>query len=721
MPGINLDFAVSTLIVLLLASAGIAAAFWYYRSTVPHVSGRFRLLLITLRGFAFTLILILLTQPLLRLSFTSVEPPVLAVLADNSTSMRIMDQHGNRADALHEVLHSDALRRIGKHAGLRMYTLGVGLTPSADALPDTLPLNEEATNFSAALQALAREREQHHIDAALLLTDGTPTLGRNPVYDAGNLGMPVYAVGIGDTTEPRDLVIVRTIANQLVYSDVPTPVDVILKSSGLGNRQVGIHLRQGNSELAQSTLLLEPGTREYQVTLTYTPRGEGTQRYTVHADALPEELTADNNHALFLARVLKSKLHIILLAGTPSPDVAILGQTLREDRNLDLITLTQTPAGTFYEGTLQRQMLDSADCVLLLDFPTSSTAASTWQTVAGTILESRLPLMFLAGRLVSYDRLRDLGPLVPFTVDAFAPTEQFATASVAESERLHPLIALSTPGDASVWNRLPPLFRTLSFFKARPESRVLALARTANSPSPDPLLITRSIGGRKSMAITAYGLWRWRLLVQTDPATRDFLGAFLAAAVKWLTAPEEHRPLRVTPTKDLFVQGEPVEFTGQLYDQSARPVDNARVSVHVQDGEQPVGLELRPLGNGRYEGRVEGLREGDFAYSATAELNGSVLGTDGGKLSVGGMSLELLDTRPNFALLRLLASRTGGQFLLPGELDRLDSLLAAQASFAPQTIRHARDLELWNWRVLLAAIILLFAAEWILRRRAGML
>jgi hypothetical protein len=721
MPGINLDFAVSTLVVLLLASVGVAAAVWYYRSTVPQVSARYRLLLIILRGLAFTLILVLLTRPLLRLSYTSIESPVLAVLADNSTSMRIMDQHGNRADALRAILRSDALLRIGHHAVLRVYRFGVGLTPSADALQDTLPLNEEATNFSAALQALAREREQHHIDAVLLLTDGTPTLGRNPVYDAENLGMPVYTVGIGDTTEPRDLVVVRTIANQLVYSDVPTPVDVILKSSGLGNRRVSIRLQQGNTELARSTLLLEPGTREYQVTLTYTPHGVGTQRYTVYADALPEELTAGNNHALFMARVLKSKLHILLLAGTPSPDVAILGQTLREDKNLNVMTRTQTPAGTFYEGTLQRQILDSADCVLFLGFPTSSTAASAWQTVAGTLLNSRLPLMFVAGRLVSYERLRDLGPLLPFTVDAFAPTEQFATASVAESERLHPLIALGGPSGTSVWNRLPPLFRTLTFFKARPECRVLALARTENSPSPDPLLITRSVAGQRSLAITAYGLWRWRLLVQADPETRDFLGAFLAAAVQWLTAPEENRPLRVTPTKDLFVQGEPVEFTGQVYDPSARPVDNAHVSLRVQQGEQHAGVELRPLGSGRYEGRLEGLGEGEFTYTATADLNGSALGTDGGRFSVGGMSLELQDTRPNFMLLRLLASRTGAEFLLPEELGRLDALLAAQASFTPQTIRHARDLELWNWRVLLGAIILLFAAEWILRRRAGML
>jgi len=718
---LHLDFAVSLLLVLLLAATGIGTAWWYYRSTVPLVSRRLRALLILLRGTAFTTALLLLTQPLLRLSFTSVEMPVLALLADNSTSMRILDREGNRADALRALLHSDRLQHIAHSATLRPYTFGVSLAPAPSALRDTLPLNEEATNFSAALQALARERERHHISAALLFTDGTSTLGRNPVYDAANLGIPLYAVGIGDTTEPKDLVILRTNANQLVYSDTPTPVDVVLKSSGLDSRPVEVHLRQGNNELARNTVLLEPGTREYHITMTYIPRGEGPQRYTVQADVLPEELTGENNRAFFVARVLKSKLRIVLLAGTPSPDVAVLGQTLREDKNLSLRAFTQTASGTFYEGVLHPEILDSADCVILLGFPTATTPRSLWTAVAAKLVNSSLPLFFIAGRHVSYESLGNLGPLLPFTVETFAPTELFATASVVESERLHPLIALGSAGDASIWKGLPPLFRTLSLFTARPESRVLLLARTESSPAPDPLLIIRSIGGRKSLALAAYGLWRWRLLVQTDTQTRDLLGEFLAAGIRWLTAPEERRPLRVTPAKDQFVQGEPVDFTGQVYDQSARPLDNARVSVRVQYGDQSASVELRPLGSGRYEGRLEGLGEGEFTYSASAQVGGTTVGTDGGKFSVGGIRLELQDTRPNFTLLRLLAARTGGAFLLPEELGKLDSILAAQPSLAPQTVQRSHELELWNWQGLLALIILLFALEWILRRQSGML
>ena len=294
MPTISVDFAVSALFVFLLGLFGIAAALLYYRATVPRVSTGLRRVLIVLRAAAFTLILILLTQPLFRLSFTSLEPPALAVLTDNSASMRITDAGGSRSEVLRSALRSEVLARIGRHADLRYYTFGLNLRNSGEMPHDTLPLDEEATNFSAALQALARERVQHHLDAAVILTDGTPTLGRNPLYDAGAPGIPLYTVGIGDTTEPRDLLVVRTIANRLVYSDVATPVSVVLKSSGLPGRTVAVHLREGNTELAQTTLRLEEGTREYEVILNYTPHGEGTVRYTVQADVLRLFLGVEN-------------------------------------------------------------------------------------------------------------------------------------------------------------------------------------------------------------------------------------------------------------------------------------------------------------------------------------------------------------------------------------------------------------------------------------------
>jgi hypothetical protein len=635
--------------------------------------------------------------------------------------MRVADRTGSRAAELRTFLRSPSLKDLARKATLRFYTFGLGLQPIPDPGDDTLSLNEEATNFSSALQALAHEKESRHTDAALLITDGSPSLGRNPVYDADATGIPLYTVGIGDTSEPRDLIVTRVVANQLVYSDIESPVDVTLKSSGYGGERVQIRLLQGTTELARQLVTLEAGTREYTVTLRYLPHGEGSVRYTVQADVLPDELTPENNRSMFVARILKSKLRVVVLGGSPGPDVTLVGQTLREEKSFDLHVFTQRLPSGFYEGLLTRSSLDSADCLLFIGYPTQSTPASSFQLAADAVIQQQKPLFILAGQRVDYEKLRLLGSIVPFSVDVFGPTEQYVSPQAVEAERLHPLVTLDRQDGTEIWKRLPPLFRNLALFKARPESRTLVVARGENPSVNDPLILIRSVGKQKSFAITAYGLWRWRLMVQGDPPTQDFLAAFLSGAIKWLTAPEDSRPVRIVPTQDIFVRGEPAEFVGQVYDQKSSPVDDARITVSVASDGGAAATQLRPLGNGRYEGSVQGLAEGEYTYRATAEAAGSVIGTDNGKLTVGGVSLELQDTRANFALLRRLAGRTGGRFVGTSDSRSLDSLLTREPWFLSQKTHRTKEIELWNWQYLLAGIVLLLAAEWAVRRLSGMI
>jgi len=721
LPGIHIDFTVPALIVFFLVIAAAATAAFYYRTTVPVIGRRRRILLAALRGAALGLIVLLLCEPLLRLVFTSIQPPVLAVLIDNSRSMRITDRTGDRASRIREILRSDHFRALASRADLRFYTFGVSLQPFKSPEQDTLGLTEDATNISAALQSLAREKELHHIDAALLLTDGAYNLGHNPVYDAERMGLPLYGIGIGDSTVQKDVVVTRVLTNTLVYSDNSTPIDVTVKSSGFGGERVDVTLVLGKNELARAPLILERGTREHTVRLSYTPEGEGKTRYTIRVSSLDGELTTANNQQSFVARVLKSKLRVVVIAGSPGPDVTVVRQTLAEETNFDVRCFTQRAPSGFFEGPLQQALIDSADCLVLIAFPTAGTQQQALEMAAAAAISADKPILFVGGKAIDDGRLRALLPVLPFALELSSPTEQLVYFQPSEAQRGNPLLHLDSPDGFDTWKQLPPIFKTLSMIRAKPEAITLGTSRIENTPTQEPLVLTRSVGRQRSIAIIGYGIWRWRVMAQGNPETAKVLPAFLSGAVKWLTTRDDARPVQVAPARDLFVQGEPVEFIGQAYDATARPVDNARITVAIQQPERTAGTELRPLGNGRYEGRIDGLGEGDYTFRASAEAGGTRLGEDAGKFSVGGLSLEYQDTRANLSLLRLLARRTGGQFFLPAELTGLDSAFALQPSLVAQPVRRISDIDLWNWKVMLAAIIALLAAEWIIRRRTGML
>jgi hypothetical protein len=723
MPTIHLDLAFSPLIVLLLAAAGFVTAFWFYRFTIPVVSRPLRVLLATLRGSALALLLLLLAQPLLRLTTSSTRPPVLAVLLDNSLSMQVADRGGSlrRIDRAREALGSTAFAPIAARGEIRFFSFGTALRPLAGAADTSMP-PEEGTDLSAALQGVAREREKGSLDAVLLLSDGMATRGRNPLYDAGAPGVPLYAVAFGDTAEPRDLAIVRINANRIVYDGVATPVDVVVRSSGLrSDERVQVVLSDGTRELARETILPGSLPAEQRVTLTYTPAGPGTRRYTVQVDRLPGEQTVLNNRSAFVARVLRSRVRILLIAGTPGPDVSAIGQTLREEPEYSVTNLTQRGNGAFIEGELAGARLDSADAVILLGYPTPATGAASWELLRTALRQRPLPVMIILGKGTDPRRLAELSPRVPFSLETYSVTEQYVTALPVEKERLHPLVALGSEDGIALWRRLPPLFRTTSIARAQPGSTTLVTAAMAGQSGPDPLVVLRSVGGQRSIGVTGYGLWRWRLMVQGDDRARNVLGDLLSAAMKWLTSPDDAKPVRLRVLEEIVAPGEQIGIAGEVYDAASRPVDAARFVVTLKRPEGDLVTELRPLGSGRYEGAVEGLPEGEYRITGSAELDGTPLGSDEAKVLIGGTSAEMRDTRPDHGTLRALAARTGGCVVSPEGFSRLDSALGVQPGFAARRVERSEEFRLQAWPVVLVLLLLFLAAEWILRRRAGML
>ncbi|MFN0157394.1 MAG: hypothetical protein ACKVRP_04895 [Bacteroidota bacterium] len=715
MPNINIDFSISVLFIILLVVAACAVATYYYRTTLPPIPRWKRFLLTALRAAALSLVLILIFEPLLSLVRSFMRPPGVAVLIDDSRSMQIQDKDGDRGQILSSVVHHSSMNRLAGNTELHWHTFGARLTEH-DGL-DSLALSEEATDISSALKQLGEQKERNNIRAAVLVTDGAFNLGQNPLYEAEKLGIPIYTVGIGDSSEQRDVLITKVVTNSLVYSDVETPVDVTIKSSGFGGKNVDVVLMEGNKELKRATLALQDGTREYPVSLPYTPEGEGMKKFTLRVSGIEGELTTDNNRKSFFARILKSKLRVVLL-GLPGPDFSILEQTLAEEKNIAVRSFAQRPLGGWYGETPNRAALDSADCLMLIGLPTTTTDMQTLELVRVAALDAGKPLFFIDGKGVDDGRLRTLGPSLPFIPSPSSAIEQLIFLQPSGTQKNHPIL---NGGIEGAWDRLPPIFSKQSRYKARPEAVVLGNIRIMNVATPDPLMIIRNVNRQKSMAILGYGVWRWRLMAQGTPDTEKLLSALLANSIRWLTTREDNKPVKVAPSKDIYTHGEPVEFLGQVYDASGRPVESAQLRVTAIQDNREFETLLRPIGNGRYEGTIDGLAVGDYSYRAVAALDGQPLGEDRGRFSVGELNLEFLDTKMNISLLRLLASRTGGKYYSPDDIGGLPSDLATQPTFKPEEVLDTTRLELWNWQYMLALIVTLFAVEWFIRKRSGML
>jgi hypothetical protein len=158
-----------------------------------------------------------------------------------------------------------------------------------------------------------------------------------------------------------------------------------------------------------------------------------------------------------------------------------------------------------------------------------------------------------------------------------------------------------------------------------------------------------------------------------------------------------------------------------VYNEQLRPVDNAEVTVDIQRANEIISTTLPSVGNGLYEGSVEGLGEGDFVFSGKATLEGTKLGEDKGRFTVGQLNLEFLETKMNKQLLEQMAFRTGGKFYPITDAENLSNDIHKDVKFAAKSIVRKTEIEVWNWKYILGALVLLFSMEWFIRKRSGML
>jgi hypothetical protein len=330
--------------------------------------------------------------------------------------------------------------------------------------------------------------------------------------------------------------------------------------------------------------------------------------------------------------------------------------------------------------------------------------------------------LFIASRTLDIRSLRELGPILPFTTVSDRIDEQTVFPSIPPQQQYNVLIQ-SSENSSFDWNKLPPIYSSLGTFMAKPEALVIATTKIQGVVIDNPLLVSRNVMHTKSLAVLGYGVWRWKLLAGASNETEDFFDPWLSNVVRWLVTRDDNKELKVEPSKEIFSQGESVDFLGQAYNANYQPIDDADIHVEVAalSSRQRFETILRPVENGRYEGQIEALPEGDYSFTATAKADGEDLGKSEGRFSVGEQSIEFTDTKMNKALLQQIAAASGGEYADGGEFDRLIHDLAARPFMKPEEQFTTSEFEVWNLPLLLSVIVALFGIEWFIRKQSGML
>jgi len=726
MNSFSIGFSGSLWIYLLLVLIAFGLTLYTYRVTIPPITNFFRTILIVLRTLAISLLLFIIFEPILTRISANIIKPKVAVLIDNSLSVALTDSRGNRKQELIKALNNSGIKDFNDDEFVFAH-FDSEVSQIFSFNTDSLKLNGQSTDISKAINWASKNIETQNIQAILMFTDGAFNSGINPIYSAEQFGKPVFIVGIGDSNEAKDIALESIITNDITYVDIPVPVNINLLVNGFEQGEIRVQLFDNNTQIAEQTIKINPETRTYPLVFEYTPKTEGVHKLTARVGQLKGEITMKNNQISEFIRVLKGKRKIVIFAGSPSPDLTFLRNSLSQEKDIEIKTFVQKQGSEYYDVAPTQSEIKDAELIVFVGYPIVSTPNSSLDLIKNELANGK-PLLLIASQNLDYYKLKILEDFLPFTVQSTRPNEFLVVPDISEKATGNPIIRIKgNEQDKNLWNELPPIFRTETFVRVKPESEIIASFKVNNVPFKEPLIITRSFQGQKTIAVLGYGIYRWKLLGYAAEIAKgrkdafDLFDIFVQNSRKWLSVNQDKKNVVIKTNKKFYVSGEKISFIAQVYDAAYNFVDNATVNVKIQSSNEQRDLILVSMGNGRYSADVSGLREGDYSFNGSAYLNGKLLGSDDGRFSIGDLSPEYQNFTMNAKLLRTMSDRSGGKFYTFENVANFKDDLKNVRNFTEKSVVNKTETALWNLFWILIIIILLFSLEWFIRKRLGML
>ena len=454
------------------------------------------------------------------------------------------------------------------------------------------------------------------------------------------------------------------------------------------------------------------------VAFDYDPQSSGEKKLSVILTPLKDEFTTANNKKIFYVNVLSNKIKVVLLASSPSADLTFINNALKRDENLEVSSIVQIAQDKFL-NKLNYQILDSANVFFLIGFPSDLTPENLLNRVIARIKNDKVPYFLTLSSEISLNRLSLLGDELSFTVTGISNIYREVQPEILQEQSTNPILKQSDKDIIGLWNKLPPVLQLNSIFNPRIESKVLAEIKINNKVINSPLIITKNFSGKRSVTVLAKDIWKWKL--QVAPKGIDLFDSFIINSLRWLRAGEEQKLVSIKSSKKNYSQGERIEFSAQVADESLNPVSDAEIKIKIRSDKNEYETDMQNVGPGLYEGSIIINEPGDFRFTGEAYEDGILLGKDNGNFNIGEIDLEMINPTMNYSLLNLLAHDSGGKFYTPDNYKPVIQKINRLNKVSSKEKIVKSEITLWSDKWILIIAILLFSLEWFIRKRTGML
>ncbi|MCY2983993.1 MAG: VWA domain-containing protein [Planctomycetota bacterium] len=768
-------------LVLVLGILGaIWIARWVWRES-RHVSNPTRWLLPSLRAAAFFLILFMLAGPTLYHQRIEGQLSRVRILLDTSTSMGTVDDGDTKAGSESRLARAANwligdekqagskrgwLQALSQHHRVELRSssseLGEpvlwdsrmnvplpksdsivergGNSPLGEFLMTSLPTRESSSNADPEVFTSSAQGSEV-IAAVVLISDGQSNSGVS-IGDAAQKyaieKTPIFAIGVGNEREPADLGIVTVEHSQRVYRSDRLRGKVTIKERMPAGVQYRISITHLDKLIFSKALFsLDSGTRSVEFDIPGEPLVDrakenlpaGSEYSTVPIDLRFEieggepEITLENNAFSSSLWGVNRKNKVLVMDRRGGWELRYIKNAMERDAAWESTVAIGRSTGSQESFPKTRVELFEHDLIVTtLDTARElSEEQQVWLTdfvsVSGgglVILDSKRE----RGASADHSQLSSLLPVTMLDQPMDTSSSSLKLTPAAKNQAAFQLAAGDSQND-STWSQMPAPKSIRAVALAPGAEAMVELSNTVSNKTTQPLVATKLFGQGRVIYFAADESWRWRMNV-ADLYHQRFWNQIATWCMRAPFAMSDAFASLDSGAR-LYNPSSTITVRAKLKQNDAQPLENATVQAILErDGERYASFPLASEVDARgfYRTTFGPLPQGDYRVRL------EVAGVPSDALSLSTqfvvqppVNLEMQMLASNGEALRQAATLTGGEFAY---LDSADAITDKLKQFRQGKMIETQTL-LWQSFPWFATIIGLLAAEWYLRKRAGLI
>ena len=697
---ITLQYPAWFFIFCLVLGAIYAAALYYKDSTFRYASDGSRKLLYGLSVLRFAVvsfIAFLLLAPFLKTTNTEEEKPIIAVLQDDSESIRTEFTSQDSAQYASSLVQ--LIEDLNENFNVETYSFGSDIEKGID-----FKYNAKATNLTKAVEEIQDLYVNQNLGAIVIASDGIYNQGSNPLYSRGGLNVPIYTVALGDTIPKQDLKLAKVYHNRIVYLGDKFNIDIDITANNLSNKNSVLSITKvtGRQNVTQYQKSFSINSNDFETTESAILEATttGLQRFRIALAPVEGEVTSDNNYQDIFIDVLDARQKVLILAQAPHPDLGAIKLALDNNKNY----VTEIGFAQNFSKNLSEYNL-----VILHQLPSVSHPSIN---ILNIIAEQQIPVWYIVGKQTNIPAFNQAQNVLKINNNRNSFNEvQPVLNNNFTYFKIPDQLDNALP-------KYPPIIVPYGEFAVSGNSSALLLQKIGAVATNIPLFSFEQSTGARRGVLAGEGIWRWRLHNYMIYKNHEIFDDFIIKSVQFLAVKADKRQFRVNLASNIFNENEPVILDAELYNESYELINTPEVALKIINEEgKEFQYNFNKAGNA-YRLNAGFFPVGSYNFTATTTFNGKKH-TYYGEFSVSPVLLEAIKTTADHQLLYNLSEQTGGALYFPSQLQQLGQQIKASNTIKPILHESKETQAFINLKWLFFVILLLISVEWFIRKYNG--